>query len=111
MIDARRMEVYAAFYDKNGKITRKIAADIIADNSYSEILANQPVYFFGNGSDKCKSSLTSSNARFIDNIVPLAENMIELAEKAFKENNFVDTAYFEPFYLKEFQTTTPKKLS
>ncbi len=111
MIDARRMEVYDAFYDKNGKITREIAADIITDDSYSEILANQPVYFFGNGSDKCKSSLTSPSARFIDNIVPLAENMIELAEKAFKENNFVDTAYFEPFYLKEFQTTTPKKLS
>jgi tRNA threonylcarbamoyladenosine biosynthesis protein TsaB len=109
MIDARRMEVYAAFYDKNSEIKREIAADIIDSESYVEILDAQPVYFFGNGAEKCKSTLTHPNARFIDNLIPLAENMISFAEIAFKQNNFVDTAYFEPFYLKEFQTTTPKK--
>ncbi len=110
MIDARRMEVYAAFYDAKGEMKREISADIIDSNSYAEILAYQPVYFFGNGAEKCKATLTHSNARFIDNLVPLAENMIAFAEQAFAENNFVDVAYFEPFYLKEFQTTTPKKL-
>lgn len=109
MIDARRMEVYAAFYDGKGKMKREISADIIDSDSYAETLANQPVYFFGNGAEKCKTTLTHSNARFIDNLVPLAENMIAFAEKAYSENNFVDVAYFEPFYLKEFQTTTPKK--
>ncbi|HJV78982.1 MAG TPA: tRNA (adenosine(37)-N6)-threonylcarbamoyltransferase complex dimerization subunit type 1 TsaB [Paludibacter sp.] len=110
MIDARRMEVYAAFYNAKGEIKREILADIIDSDSYSEILANQPVYFFGNGAEKCQSTLTHPNARFIDNLVPLAENMISFGERAFAENNFVDVAYFEPFYLKEFQTTTPKKI-
>jgi len=110
MIDARRMEVYTAFYNELGEIKRDILADIIDADSYAEILANQPVYFFGNGAEKCKTTLTHHNARFIDNLVPLAENMISFAEKAFIGNQFVDTAYFEPFYLKEFQTTAPKKL-
>jgi tRNA threonylcarbamoyladenosine biosynthesis protein TsaB len=110
MIDARRMEVYAAFYNAKGEIKREISADIIDSDSYFEILENQPVYFFGNGAEKCKTTLTHSNSRFIDNLVPLAENMISFAECAFAENNFVDVAYFEPFYLKEFQTTTPKKM-
>ena len=108
MIDARRMEVYAAFYNSKGEMKREISADIIDSESYAEILAAQPVYFFGNGADKLKTTLTHPNAHFIDDIVPLAENMIPLAEKAFAENNFVDVAYFEPFYLKEFQTTVPK---
>jgi len=111
MIDARRMEVYAAFYNGKGAIQREIAADIIDSGSYAGILDVQPVYFFGNGADKCKTTLIHPNARFIDNLVPLAENMIPFAERAFAEKHFVDTAYFEPFYLKEFHTTakSPKK--
>ena len=109
MIDARRMEVYAAFYNAKGEIQREISADIIDSDSYAEILASHPVYFFGNGADKLKTTLTHPNAKFIDGLVPLAENMISFAEKAFVESNFVDVAYFEPFYLKEFQTTIPKK--
>ena len=110
MIDARRMEVYAAFYNADMEIKREISADIIDSDSYADMLDKQPVYFFGNGAEKCKSTLTHPNARFIDNLVPLAENMISFAEKAFADNDFVDVAYFEPFYLKEFQTTTPKKV-
>jgi len=112
MIDARRMEVYAAFYNGDGAIQREISADIIDADSYAEILAVQPVYFFGNGADKCKATLTHPNARFLDHLVPLAVNMIPFAERAFIEKHFVDTAYFEPFYLKEFQTTakSTKKL-
>ncbi len=109
MIDARRMEVYAAFYDAKGAIQREISADIITSDSYAEILASQPVYFFGNGADKLKTTLTHPNAHFLDHLVPLAQNMIGFAEKAFAEKQFVDTAYFEPFYLKEFHTTAPKQ--
>ncbi len=108
MIDARRMEVYAAFYNAKGEIMRKISADIIDIESYTEILDNNLVYFFGNGAEKCKTTFTHVNARFIDYLVPLAENMILLSEKAFLESRFVDVAYFEPFYLKEFHTTFPK---
>lgn len=109
MIDARRMEVYAAFYNEKLEIKREISADIIDEDSYAEILNNQPVYFFGNGADKCKTTLTHPNGRFLENIIPLAENMIPLAEQAFNQKQFVDVAYFEPFYLKEFHTTSPKK--
>ena len=108
MIDARRMEVYAAFYNQDGIIQREISADVIDENSYSEILENHSVYFFGNGAEKCKTTLTHPNARFIDGMYPLAQNMIVLAEKAYAEKKFVDVAYFEPFYLKEFYTTAAK---
>ena len=107
MIDARRMEVYAAFFNKKNELIKDISADIIDENSYHDLLAKQPIYFFGNGAEKCKAVLTHSNAHFLDDIVPLAENMISLSEKYFSENKFEDVAYFEPFYLKEFQTTKP----
>ncbi len=109
MIDARRMEVYTAFFNAGNEMIREVSADVITSDSYVELLANQPVYFFGNGAEKCKFTLTHPNARFIDGLVPLAENMIPLAERAYAEKQFVDVAYFEPFYLKEFQTTAPKK--
>lgn len=105
MIDARRMEVYAAFYNLKGENIRDVSADIIDENSYSEILEKNTVYFFGNGASKCKSVIKHTNATFIDDIVPLAENMIPLAERAFLNKQFVDVAYYEPFYLKEFYTT------
>jgi len=105
MIDARRMEVFAAFFDNNN-LVRPISADIIDENSYADILAEQKVYFFGNGAEKCKAVLTHPNAVFLENIVPLAENMITLAEQKFAGKQFEDTAYFEPFYLKEFQAST-----
>ncbi len=109
MIDARRMEVYTAFYNAKGEIKREISADIITSDSYAELLVGQPIYFFGNGAEKCKTTLTHPNAHYIDHLVPLAENMIPFAEKAFAESRFEDVAYFEPFYLKEFHTTMPKK--
>ena len=109
MIDARRMEVYSGFYDKNLQSFRSISADIIDETSYAEILENNTVYFFGNGAEKCKQSLTHENVRFLDNINPSAENMIPLAVKRYNTSQFEDVAYFEPFYLKEFHTTSPKK--
>lgn len=110
MIDARRMEVYAGIYDSSLNIKQSITPEIITEKSFSEFLNKSTVYFFGNGAEKCSSVITHPNARFIDNIEPLAENMITLAEKKYRAGDFVDVAYFEPFYLKEFQATTPKKL-
>lgn len=108
MIDARRMEVYAAFYNEKAENVREIAADIVDENSYAALLDKQLIYFFGNGAEKLKTTLKHEHVRFIDNLVPKAENMIVMAEKAYLENKFVDVAYFEPFYLKEFQTTVAK---
>lgn len=110
MIDARRMEVYAAIYDRALNIKREISADIIDQTSYLEFLDNQPVYFFGNGAAKCKEKITHPNAHFIDEINPLAKLMFPLAEKAVATNDYKDVAYFEPFYLKEFVASQPKKL-
>lgn len=110
MIDARRMEVYAAVYDRSLKAQRAISADIIDENSYAGFLAEHPVCFFGNGAEKCRSKLTHPNAHFIENINPLAKWMFPLAEKEMARENFKDVAYFEPFYLKEFVTSVPKKL-
>lgn len=109
MIDARRMEVYAAIYDRSLTVVRETSADIIDENSYLEYLNEHPVYFFGNGADKCREKITHPNAHFIDNIHPLAKMMFPLAEKAMANKTFEDVAYFEPFYLKEFIATVPKK--
>ena len=108
MIDARRMEVYTSFYDKNLHLVRNIQAEIIDENSYSDILKERKILCFGNGAEKCKKVLTHPNIEFIDHINPLAKDMVELAEKAFFNREFQDVAYFEPFYLKEFVATTPK---
>ena len=110
MIDARRMEVYAAIYDRALNAKRAIGADIIDEHSYEEFLQDHPVYFFGNGAAKCKEKITHPNAHFLDTIHPLAKWMFPLAEKAFARQEFKDVAYFEPFYLKEFVASKPKKL-
>lgn len=110
MIDARRMEVYATVYDRALRVKRETGADVVDENSYSEFLAEHPVYFFGNGAAKCKDKLTHPNACFLDDIHPLAKWMFPLAEKAVARNDFKDVAYFEPFYLKEFVASKPKNL-
>lgn len=110
MIDARRMEVYAAVYDRALNPLRPVGADIIDEYSYEEFLKDHPVYFFGNGAAKCRETLTHPHAHFIDDLHPLAKWMFPLAEKAIVRQDFKDVAYFEPFYLKEFVASKPKKL-
>jgi len=108
MIDARRMEVYAALYDGSLNEIEPARAIIVDENSYRDLLSRNEIIFFGTGADKCKTVIHSSNAIFSDGAYPLASDMINEAEKAFILKEFVNTAYFEPFYLKEFQATIPK---
>ena len=108
MLDARRMEVYAAIYHSDLRVVRAASADIVTIDTYADWLENETVCFFGNGSSKCKSVIVSPNARFMDEVYPLAVNMVPLANKRFEESDFEDVAYFEPFYLKEFQATIAK---
>ena len=110
MIDARRMEVYSQFFDRALNEVRSINADIVESNTYDDILAQQPVYFFGNGAEKCHEVLTHHNAHIIEGIVPLAKNMYPLAEKRMANEQFEDVAYFVPFYLKDFVAKEAKKL-
>lgn len=109
MIDARRMEVYCAIYDKNLHEKIPTSAVIIDENSFSEILEKNQIVFFGDGAEKCREKLSHhKNALFIENIYPSAIAMAELSEQAFANNKFEDVAYFEPFYLKEFVTQAKK---
>ncbi len=103
MLDARRMEVYCAMYDFQGNVVKETAAEIIDENSFADILKTKKIVFFGDGSEKCKETFSkTSNAVFLDDVVPSAKDMVALSENAFNSNHFEDVAYFEPYYLKDF---------
>lgn len=108
MIDARRMEVYTGIFTPDGKQVSPTVAQIIDGNSFKDQLAEGPVLFIGDGADKCKDTLTSPNAHFIQ-CCPKAASMMHPALDALEAKQFEDVAYFEPFYLKEFITTVSKK--
>ena len=110
MLDARRMEVYAALYDRSLKVVRPVSADIVEAETYKEWLDERPIYFFGNGAQKCKEVINHPNAHFIEGIEPLAKWMQPLAEKRFLNEQYEDVAYFVPFYLKDFVAIKPKPL-
>lgn len=109
MLDARRMEVYTCLMDKTFARIKEIEA-IVVDNTFLQHeLSSHQIVFFGNGSDKCKGVIQSSNSIFIPDIYPSAKSMSKLAEKRFNEQKFENIAYFEPFYLKDFVSTASKK--
>lgn len=109
MIDARRMEVYSAFYDLRMEQQREIRAEIINTRSFHDILSRRKVLFFGSGAKKCKPVLSHSNAIFIDQFSPSAEYLIPFSEEKYHRKEFEDIAYFEPYYLKDFIATIPRK--
>ena len=109
MLDARRMEVYAAFYTTGYEVVREVSADIVYDNSYLDLLENQSICFFGNGSAKCREVITHPNAVFIEGIDPSSGSMVLPVLDKYRRHKFEDVAYFEPFYLKDFVATTPRK--
>ncbi len=103
MIDARRMEVYCAIYNYDLDTVVSTAAKIIDSNSFDSVLESHIIYFFGDGAAKCEESLGSNmNARVMDDFTNSARDLSGLALKKFNNNEFVDVAYFEPFYLKDF---------
>ncbi|MBD99354.1 MAG: tRNA (adenosine(37)-N6)-threonylcarbamoyltransferase complex dimerization subunit type 1 TsaB [Verrucomicrobia bacterium] len=110
MIDARRMEVYCAIYDKDLNVIKKVSADIIDKDSYNELLSKHQIYFLGNGSDKCKATLIHPNAFFLDEKDTSAKFLLTLAEDKYQKKDFEDIAYFEPFYLKEFVAAKPSRM-
>ena len=110
MIDARRMEVYSAVYDRALKEVRGIQADVVDGHTYKEYLDRGPVYFFGNGAEKCMEVIHHPNAHLIKGIDALAKNMFPLAEKRMAEEKFEDVAYYVPFYLKDFVAKKAKPL-
>jgi len=108
LLDARRMEVYCAGYNKKLETIKETAAEIIDAFSFSELLAKNKMVFFGDGAAKCKELLRSNpNAVFMDDVFSSAKNMISLALNKFSQKQFEDVVYFEPFYLKEFIAGKP----
>lgn len=109
MIDARRMEVFCAFFNSKGEKITKTEAAIVDENSFSEYFQNRHIWFFGDGAEKFTETFKNqSNAIICKNFNLSAAYMIPLAENAVQNNDFVDVAYFEPFYLKDFVVGIPK---
>jgi tRNA threonylcarbamoyladenosine biosynthesis protein TsaB len=108
MIDARRMEVYTALYDQDGRQVKNISAEIITKQSFVHWLDRHPIYFFGNGAAKCRTTMMHPNAIFPEGFAHSSAYMIQPALQSYSEKRFEDTAYFEPFYLKDF-IAGPKK--
>jgi tRNA threonylcarbamoyladenosine biosynthesis protein TsaB len=110
MLDARRMEVFAGVYDRALRQVRDVQADIVDAGTYREWLDRHPVYFFGNGAQKCMETIGHPNAHYIEGIEPIAKWMQPLAERRLLNGQTEDVAYFEPFYLKDYVAKMPKKL-
>jgi len=121
MLDARRMEVYAALYDRALKPVRQVQADVVDAQTYAPWLEQRPVYFFGNGAAKCMDVIRNSgsaqadprivaNAHLLEGIEPQARWMQPLAERRLLDGRTEDVAYYEPFYLKDFVAKQPKDL-
>jgi tRNA threonylcarbamoyladenosine biosynthesis protein TsaB len=103
MIDARRMEVYTAIFTTTGETIKSTAAEIIDENSFSNLLIEKKVLFFGDGAEKCKDVLSRNpNALFYDGFVNSAADLTLKAAAKYGDKEFVDVAYFEPYYLKDF---------
>ena len=109
LLDARRMEVYAAVFDKNIEQVRSTQAEIIDENSFGKYLETDKVFFLGDGAHKCKQLITHKNAFFIDDKFPSAKEMALLSYQKYKISDLEDVAYFEPFYLKDFVAIPEKK--
>ena len=108
MIDARRMEVYSAIFNSEAEKIREVKAEIITEESFLKI--TETIHFVGDCSEKAKTVLTSQNFIFHDEMVyPSAKEMGLLSFNKFQKKDFVDVAYFEPYYLKDFMITVSKK--
>lgn len=105
MIDARRMEVYTALYNHKLEEVQKVEAKIITNDSFAEwFQQGKQIIFVGDGALKCKPLLSENQGAIFteEEFMPSAAFMADLAEEKFKNGEFEDVAYFEPFYLKDF---------
>ena len=111
MLDARRMEVYCLLADMAGKIIEPTQAKVIDEQSFNTLLDQREIYFFGEGSDKCKSSIHHANAKFVSGIKPSASSLGIIGFQKLEHAEFENTDLFEPFYLKDFVIKKPNLIS
>ena len=109
MIDARRMEVYTAFFNDKLERTSETEALVVDENSFMDLKQSNHLYLFGDGADKLVNLFENeANITVVEKFHCSAAYMAKLADEAFKNKQFVDVAYFEPFYLKNFVPGMPK---
>ena len=109
MLDARRMEIYYALYDNNGKILKDITAEIITADTFSNFPESQKIVLFGSGAAKCLDVIKRKNIHHADDFRISASHMLKPVYDDFNKGRFEDVAYFEPLYLKDFITSQPRK--
>ena len=109
MLDARRMEVYSALYNTRLERVREVKPEIIDANSFGDWLDKYNLIFAGSGAPKVRETISHPNAEFVDDVELSARFMAQLSDDRFTNQQFEDVAYFEPFYLKEFIATKPRK--
>ncbi|MEM7484127.1 MAG: tRNA (adenosine(37)-N6)-threonylcarbamoyltransferase complex dimerization subunit type 1 TsaB [Bacteroidota bacterium] len=102
VLDARRMEVYSAVYNKDYTEVRETKAEIVDEKAFSEYVTSNNVYVIGSGAEKCKELLKDSSFIFDASVVPSAKDMALISHKKYQNGLFEDVAYFEPYYLKDF---------
>jgi tRNA threonylcarbamoyladenosine biosynthesis protein TsaB len=106
MIDARRREVYMQIFDSKREPKSQVEAVVLDEDFFQKCEPNTLV--FGDGADKFKD-IIPSHVTLLEGVFPSAVMLGKLAHEKFLQNKFEDTAYYEPFYLKEFVAGTPKK--
>lgn len=111
MLDARRMEVYCTLFDEDLNVVQPTEAKVIDEKSFSDQLNQRIIFFFGEGSDKCKDTIKNPNAKFISGVKPTAPVLGELGYQKFLAADFEDLEHFEPFYLKDFIIKKPNSVS
>ena len=103
MIDARRMEVFTALYDKDLNIISSPANMILDPQSFSAELDRHTIGFFGNGSLKFSTLTAHRNAKFAA-VEATAAHMASLSYRKYSVEEFASLAYTEPFYGKDFHS-------
>lgn len=108
MLDARRMEVYTQLFNTEAQPMAEPYAEVLEEQSYSEIAESSEILFFGSGAEKYQAICKFDRAKFVNDFIPSAKGIGVLAWEKLQRKAFEDVAYFEPFYLKEFYTTAKK---
>ena len=110
MVDARRMEVYTAVYSPDGARLTDISPVVLDENSFADLFAKGPVAVIGDAADKFAPLRATADGSIFMQCCPEASAILVPAIRKYEKKEFEDVAYFEPFYLKQFIATTPKKL-
>lgn len=102
VLDARRMEVYSCVFDDTYNEIQETKAEVITAESFAAFTSYDQIHLVGSGAEKCKTMLFNEQFQFHTDIVPSANQLVQLSFEKYQQNNFEDVAYFEPFYLKDF---------